>query len=151
MNLVKSWHTRSLWKSIPWNTSLWSATSVSSVCLRILSVTLRNTNRHAMCSMGYKQCNGDHTIFYRHKRCHTSILAVYVDDMIITRDDSIEIARLKKSKEFEVKDLCRLIYILGIEIARYTKGIVLSKKNMHWICSVTHVCLCRRGIPVDRI
>ncbi len=63
--------------------------------------------RRAMCGMGYKQCNGDHTVFYCHKGCHTTILAVYVDDMIITWDDSIEIARLKEnlSKEFEVKDL----------------------------------------------
>ena len=25
--------------------------------------------RHAVCDMGYKQCNGDHTVFYRHSEC----------------------------------------------------------------------------------
>ena len=76
--------------------------------------------RRAMCGMGYKQCNGDHTVFYRHNRGLKTILVVYVDDMIITGDDCLEISRLKQnlSKEFEVKDLGQLKYFLGIEIAR---------------------------------
>ena len=63
--------------------------------------------RWVMCNMGYRQCNGDHTIFYHHSNNWVTILAVYVDDIIITGDDTLEIARLKKnlSKEFEVKDL----------------------------------------------
>lgn len=40
--------------------------------------------RRAMCGMGYRQCNGDYTLFYRHSEGHTTILAVYVDDIIIT-------------------------------------------------------------------
>nr|CAE75905.1 OSJNBa0088I22.18 [Oryza sativa Japonica Group] len=84
--------------------------------------------RRAMCGMGYKQCNGDHTVFYRHNRGLKTILVVYVDDMIITGDDCLKISRLKEnlSKEFEVKDLGQLKYFLGIEIARSPRGIVLS-------------------------
>jgi hypothetical protein len=87
--------------------------------------------RHAMCSMWYKQCNIDHTIFYHHSRNLVTILAVYVNDMIITVNDVVEIARLKKnlSKEFEVKDLGQLCYFLGIEIARSPEGIVLSQQK----------------------
>jgi hypothetical protein len=87
--------------------------------------------RHAMCSMWYKQCNIDHTIFYHHSRNLVTILAVYVDDMIITCNDAVEIARLNKniSKEFEVKDLGQLRYFLGIEIARSPEGIVLSQQK----------------------
>lgn len=60
---------------------------------------------HAVCSMGYGQCNGDHTLFYRHKEGKITILAVYVDDIIITGDDKEEITRLKVclGKAFEVK------------------------------------------------
>ena len=87
--------------------------------------------RRAMCNMGYKQCNGDHTVFYRHFGNNITILAVYVDDMIITGDDTLEIARLKEnlSKEFEVKDLGQLRYFLGIEILRSPRGIVLSQRK----------------------
>jgi hypothetical protein len=76
--------------------------------------------RRALCGMGYKQCNGDHIVFYRHFGRRIAILAVYVDDIIITGDDEHEIAHLKEnmSKEFEVKDLGHLKYFLGIEVAR---------------------------------
>ncbi|KAK1609557.1 hypothetical protein QYE76_033230 [Lolium multiflorum] len=66
--------------------------------------------RRAVCAMGYRQCNGDHTVFYRHSNQRITILAVYVDDIIITGDDEAEILRLKKclSRVFEVKDLGQL-------------------------------------------
>ena len=46
-------------------------------------------------------------MFYRHSKTQIIILAVYVDDIVITRDDVEEIQMLKKKlkKEFEVKDL----------------------------------------------
>jgi hypothetical protein len=58
-----------------------------------------------MCNMGYKQCNSDHTVFYYHSGGSVTILVVYVDDMIITGNDPLNISQLKKnlSKEFEVK------------------------------------------------
>jgi Reverse transcriptase (RNA-dependent DNA polymerase) len=60
-----------------------------------------------------------------------TMLAVYVDDMIITGDDEGEIAQLKArlGKEFEVKDLGQLRYFLGIEIARGAEEIVLSQRK----------------------
>jgi hypothetical protein len=87
--------------------------------------------RRALCDMGYKQCNADHTLFYKHSGLKVTMLAVYVDDIIITGDDETEIKSLKKnlSKQFEVKDLGPLRYFLGIEIARSLKGIVLSQRK----------------------
>jgi hypothetical protein len=78
--------------------------------------------------MGFKQCNGDHTVFYKHSGRKIVVLVVYVDDIIITGDDEVEIKCLKGklSREFEVKDLGQLKYFLGIEIARNPNGIVLS-------------------------
>jgi Reverse transcriptase (RNA-dependent DNA polymerase) len=48
------------------------------------------------------------------------MMVVYVDEIIITRDDEEEIALLKAKlgKKFEVKDLGQLRYFFGIEVAR---------------------------------
>jgi hypothetical protein len=44
-------------------------------------------------------------VFYKHSDWKITILAVYVDDIIITGDDQEEMKRLKEclSNEFEVK------------------------------------------------
>ena len=48
-----------------------------------------------------------------------AILIVYVDDIILTRDDLSGMDRLKKGLafEFEIKDLGSLKYFLGKEVA----------------------------------
>ncbi|RDX98502.1 putative mitochondrial protein, partial [Mucuna pruriens] len=58
-----------------------------------------------------------------------SILIVYVDDIILTKDYLTEIGILKQSldKEFKVKDLGQLQYFLGMEVVRSKKGIVTSQ------------------------
>ena len=45
----------------------------------------------AMVSMGYRQSQGDHTLFIKHSISGgVAILIVYVDDIIITGDDLVE-------------------------------------------------------------
>nr|CAE03643.1 OSJNBa0060N03.8 [Oryza sativa Japonica Group] len=104
--------------------------------------------------MGYSQCNGDHTVFYKHRGTHITILAVYVDDIVITGDDVEEIRCLKErlGKAFEVKDLGPLRYFLGIEIARSSKGIVLSqRKYVLDLLTDTGMLGCRASTtPIDR-
>nr|ABA93730.1 retrotransposon protein, putative, unclassified [Oryza sativa Japonica Group] len=110
--------------------------------------------RHAVCDMGYSQCNGDHTVFYKHRGTNITILAVYVDDIVITGDDVEEIRCLKErlGKAFEVKDLGPLRYFLGIEIARSSKGIVLSqRKYVLDLLTDTGMLGCRASTtPIDR-
>jgi Reverse transcriptase (RNA-dependent DNA polymerase) len=83
-----------------------------------------------MIGMGYQQINVDHIVFYQQHGDHTTILVVYVDDMIITGDDNGEIAQLKAKlgKEFEVKDLEQFKYFIGIEVAHGAEGIVLTQR-----------------------
>ena len=87
--------------------------------------------RRVVCGMGYTECNGDHIVFYKHMGTFITIKVVCVDDIVITGDDVEEIKCLKENlgKAFEVKDLGRLRYFLGIKIARSPKGIVLSQRK----------------------
>jgi Reverse transcriptase (RNA-dependent DNA polymerase) len=70
----------------------------------------------------------NHTLFSWQHGDYITMLAVYVDDMIITGDDKGKIAQLKTKfeKEFKIKDLEQLRYFLGIEVTREAEGIVLS-------------------------
>jgi hypothetical protein len=82
------------------------------------------------------------------------MLAVYVDDMIVTGDDEEEIAQLKVrlGKEFEVKDLGLLRYFLGIEVARGAEGIVLSQRKYALdLLTETGMLGCRPAVtPIDQ-
>ena len=56
---------------------------------------------------GYKQAHTNHTLFDRHKDSKIMILIVYVDDIILTRDDKAAMEQLKErlALEFEIKKL----------------------------------------------
>ena len=79
----------------------------------------------------YRQSKSDHTLFLKHRCGKVSSLIIYVDDMVLTGDDSEEIQRLQVqlSSEFEMKDLGSLKYFLGIEVARGKNCIVLSQRK----------------------
>ena len=60
-----------------------------------------------------------------------TILIVYVDDIIITGSDLKDIEDLKSSlhNHFKLKDLGKLKYFLGIEVAQSNTGIVISQRK----------------------
>ncbi|GMQ07330.1 hypothetical protein CsSME_00051556 [Camellia sinensis var. sinensis] len=85
-----------------------------------------------MLKYGFKQSQADHTLFVKHSSSgKTTTLIVYVDDIVLTGDDSEEIPLLKKylANEFEIKDLGSLKYFLGIEVARSKDGILISQRK----------------------
>ncbi|KAH9679732.1 hypothetical protein KPL71_026249 [Citrus sinensis] len=59
------------------------------------------------------------------------VLIVYVDDIILTGDDLVEMDRLKQSlaTDFEINDLGALKYFLRMEVAHSKKGIVVSQRK----------------------
>ena len=84
----------------------------------------------AMVSFGYSQSCGDHTLFFKHNNFGLLlILVVYVDDIVVTRNDVDEIRSLegKLSTTFDIKILGSLKYFLGIEIAYSEDGIFISQ------------------------
>lgn len=87
--------------------------------------------KEAMTKYGFKQSNSDHTLFLKRRENKITCLIIYVDDMIITGDDTEEIERLKGSlfQEFEMKDLGNLKYFLGIEVLCSDGGFFLRQKK----------------------
>ena len=81
---------------------------------------------------GYSQGQSDHTMFIKQSEEGLKIvLIVYVDDIILTGDDTYEMERLKRilATEFEVKNLGQMRYFLGMEVARSKKGICVSQRK----------------------
>ncbi|KAF3771579.1 Retrovirus-related Pol polyprotein from transposon TNT 1-94 [Nymphaea thermarum] len=87
--------------------------------------------RIVMKTNGYKQENGDHTLFIKQRNGLVSLLLVYVDDMIVRGDDEEKNRKMKErlATQFDLKDLGKLRYFLGIEIARLETGLVMSQRK----------------------
>ena len=60
-----------------------------------------------------------------------TILLVYVDDIILTGNDEEEkeVLKHKLVQEFEIKELGKLKYFLGIEVAHSSQGIFISQQK----------------------
>jgi hypothetical protein len=71
----------------------------------------------------------DSALFIRRSDAGLILLLLYVDDMIITRDDIVGIHNLQQflSQQFEIKDLGSLNYFLGLELSFNQNGYYLSQ------------------------
>jgi len=91
-----------------------------------------------MVSLGYKQIQGDHSLFIKHSlTCKLPVLLVYVDDIIIVGDDEPKKSTLKEklTASFGMTDLRELTYLFGIEVAYSKSRIFISQRNMYLIFS----------------
>ncbi|KAJ0598803.1 putative RNA-directed DNA polymerase [Helianthus annuus] len=98
---------------------------------------------------GFQQSNSDHTLFLKRRGKLVTCLIIYVDDMIITGNDEEEMKKLKTNlfTEFEMKDLGRLKYFLGIEVLRSKQGIfICQKKYILDLLAETGMIVCK---PAD--
>ena len=75
-----------------------------------------------------RHCEVDHSVFSRLSDRGRVILIVYVYDIIITGNNCTGIKELKTSLQTQLhtKDLEKLRYFLGIEVARSKEGISMS-------------------------
>ena len=81
---------------------------------------------------GMLRSTADHSVFYHHNSSGQCIyLVVYVDDIVITGSDQDGIQKLKQHlfTHFQTKDLGKLKYFLGIEIAQSSSGVVFSQRK----------------------
>ncbi|XP_016195206.1 uncharacterized protein LOC107636196 [Arachis ipaensis] len=82
-----------------------------------------------ICNLGFTDSTHENALFIRKSECEIVLLLLYVDDMIITRDDIDGIFDLKASllHTFEMKDLSSLSYFLDLEVIFSNDGIYLSQ------------------------
>lgn len=85
----------------------------------------------AIIALGFRQSRADHSLFiYKRGKVYVVVL-IYVDDVILAGNDTGKIQEIKTylDEKFSIKDLGILKYFLGIEVARSTKGFVLSQRK----------------------
>jgi len=73
----------------------------------------------------------DHSIFNYHLILGCIYLIIYVDDIVLRDNDHYVISQWNNTfvTHFQTKDLEKLIYFLGIEVARSNSGIIISQRN----------------------
>ena len=107
-------------------------------CLRKSSFGLKQSPRawfgkfsEVIEKFGMQKSKSDHPIFYRNSQAGIILLVVYVDDIVITGNDTTSISSLKSflHGQFHTKDLKMLKYFLGVEVMRSKRRIFSSQRK----------------------
>lgn len=74
------------------------------------------------------RCPYEHAVYTKREGDETLIIGVYVDDLLVTGTSIDAVKRFKEqmNNKFEVSDLCRLSYYLGIEVEQGINRIELK-------------------------
>ena len=118
-------------------TTLWLSTFSSQVCrIRRAFYGLKQVPwawfekfSSVVAHQGFTSSPHDTTFFVRRFFAGITLILLYVDDMIITEDDSAGIRSLHHflSQHFEMKDLDTLSYFLGLEVTSSSDRYYLSQ------------------------
>ena len=106
-----------------------AAKFVASAVLFMALSRLFELGLKSLAQQGFTSSPHDTTLFVRRSSAGIILILLYVDDMIITRDDSAGIRSLQHflSQHFEMKDLGTLSYFLGLEVTSSSDGYYLSQ------------------------
>ena len=79
--------------------------------------------------LDFRRCSKEPSLYRKDKKNDVLIVVVYVDDLLVTGSSYQDIHEFKKdmSKRFEMSDLGKLTYYLGIEVHQHEKGISLCQ------------------------
>jgi len=72
-----------------------------------------------ICSIDFRRCHSDNSVFIRRTSSGIVVLVVYVDDILLIESNSAGIVETKMyfKRDFVTKDMRHPKYFLGIEIA----------------------------------
>ena len=80
---------------------------------------------------GFIQSQADHSLFILSQGQSSTFILVYVDDILIVGNDLSAINNFKTmlTHHFQIKDLGKLKYFLGLEVTHYPTGIFLNQRK----------------------
>lgn len=80
-------------------------------------------------SLGFRQSHTDTSLFFLHRGSSIFILLLYVDDIILTGNDTPLLHKFiaRAQAEFALKDLGALTYFLGLEITSTSTGLFVGQ------------------------
>ncbi|KAG7534720.1 GAG-pre-integrase domain [Arabidopsis thaliana x Arabidopsis arenosa] len=79
----------------------------------------------------FERCPSEHTLFTKSKEGKFIIVSLYVDDLIFTGNDRSFCDEFKSSMmlEFEMSDLGKMKYFLGVEVKQCQDGIFICQRR----------------------
>jgi len=88
-----------------------------------------NKLNHILGELQFIKCSKEPTVYQREVQEYLLIVAVYVDDLFVT-GTSLEVInnfKAEMSSRFDMSDLGKLSYYLGIEVIQHNEGIMLNQ------------------------
>ncbi|GAB2301453.1 hypothetical protein Dimus_039376 [Dionaea muscipula] len=81
--------------------------------------------------IGFSRCPHEYALYVKHNSGCVMILCVYVDDILITGNAANQIEDFKKTliQKFEMTDLGKMSYYLGIKVEQSSDGVFLSQHS----------------------
>ena len=72
-------------------------------------------------SFGFEMIEEDHCVYIKQFKKSILILSLYVDDILLAENDISVIVSTREwlSSQFEIKDMGKANYVLGVKIMRY--------------------------------
>ena len=115
---------------------------------RLLELGLKFSS--VVAQQGFTSSPHDIALFVRRSSAGITLILLYVDDMIITGNDSAGIRSLQHflSQYFEMKDLGTLSYFLGLEVPHPLMDTIFPRLNMLLIFSPKPVSPTTRLFPL---
>jgi len=81
--------------------------------------------------LGFQHSKNDYSLFLKQSDNSVVLVAVYVDDIVVTGNNSADIHALKAflHEKFKIKDLGELHYFLGMELLKVPNGLIITQKK----------------------